>query len=163
MDNWSLILSYANANTKVKASSDPARVGDPLVDEVPDKLALWSVFDMKNGWALGGGLVWTDERVRPTAGAAQAVKKLNGDILRYDAETRLDLFAKYDWNNWKFSLNLRIITKDVNFSNNVPRVPTVTDFVGHMSILVTNFCAKSARFLVYKSPQYRICVAAIQY
>ena len=73
--------------------------------------------------ALGGGLVWTDERVRPTAGAAQAIKKLNGDILRFDAETRLDLFAKYEWDKWELALNLRNLTEEVNLSNNVPRVP----------------------------------------
>jgi iron complex outermembrane receptor protein len=127
IDNWSIIFSYAHANTKVKASSDASSVGDPLVDEIPNKAAFWSVYNFDEGSAsglsIGGGLVWTDERVRPTAGAAQAVKKLNGQVLRYDAETRLDLFAKYDWNRWQFSLNLRNLTEDVNLSNNVPRVP----------------------------------------
>ena len=126
-DNWAIIFSYANANTKVKASSDSARVGDPLVDEIPNKAAIWSVYNFDEGSAsglsIGGGFIWTDERVRPTAGAAQAIKKLNGQVLRYDAETRLDLFAKYDWNNWQFSLNLRNLTEEVNLSNNVPRVP----------------------------------------
>lgn len=126
-DNWSVIFSYANANTKVKASSNAASIGDPLVDEIPNKAAIWSVYNFDEGSAsglsIGGGFVWTGERVRPTAGAAQAVKKLNGQVLRYDAETRLDLFAKYDWNNWQFSLNLRNLTEDVNLSNNVPRVP----------------------------------------
>ncbi len=125
-DNWSIVFSFANADTIVNASSDPARVGDPLVDEIPNKAAIWSIYDFSEGdggLSVGGGFVWTDERVRPTAGAAQAVKKLNGEVLRYDAETRLDLFAKYDWQNWQFSLNLRNITEDVNLSNNVPRVP----------------------------------------
>ena len=126
-DNWSIIFSYANADTKVTASSDASRIGDPLVDEVPNKAAIWSVYNFDvgsaSGLSIGGGFVWTDERVRPTAGAAQAVKKLNGQVLRYDAETRLDLFAKYDWNNWQFSLNLRNLTEEVNLSNNVPRVP----------------------------------------
>jgi iron complex outermembrane receptor protein len=126
-DNWSLIFSYANADTEVTASSNAASVGDPLVDEIPNKAAFWSVYNFDEGsvagLSIGGGLVWTDERVRPTAGAAQAIKKLNGEILRYDAETRLDLFAKYDWNNWQFSLNLRNLTEEVNLSNNVPRVP----------------------------------------
>ena len=122
-DDLSVIFSYAHANTKVKASTGSSTVGDPLVDEIPNKLALWSIYELGNGLSFGGGLVWTDERVRPTAGAAQAVKKLNGQVLRYDAETRLDLFGKYDWNNWQFSLNLRNLTEEVNLSNNVPRVP----------------------------------------
>jgi len=126
-DGLSVIFSYAHADTQVKASSDPARIGDPLVDEIPNKAAVWSIYDFDGdntrGLSIGGGLVWTDERVRPTAGAAQAVKKLNGEVLRYDAETRLDLFAKYDIDNWQFSLNLRNLTEDVNLSNNVPRVP----------------------------------------
>lgn len=126
-DNWSIVLSYANADTKVTASSNPAQVGDPLVNEVPNKAAIWSVYDFGevggNGFSLGGGWIWTDERVRPTAGAAQAVKKLNGEVLRYEAETRLDLFAKYQLDNWQFSLNLRNLTEEVNLSNNVPRVP----------------------------------------
>lgn len=126
-DNWSIIFSYAHADTEVTASTGSSAVGDPLVDEIPNKAAIWSVFNFDegsySGLSIGGGLVWTDERVRPTAGAAQAVKKFNGQVLRYDAETRLDLFAKYDWNDWQFSLNLRNLTEDVNLSNNVPRVP----------------------------------------
>ncbi|MEM7611601.1 MAG: TonB-dependent receptor [Pseudomonadota bacterium] len=127
IDNLSIVFSYANADTEVTASSDPTQVGDPLVDEVPNKAAFWTVYEFEggsvDGLSIGGGLVWTDERVRPTAGAAQAVKKLNGEVLRFDAETRLDLFAKYDWNQWQFSLNLRNLTEEVNLSNNVPRVP----------------------------------------
>lgn len=126
-DNWSLVFSYANADTKVTASSNPSQVGDPLVDEVPNKAAIWTVYDFNegsaNGLSIGGGFVWTDERVRPNAGAGTTVKKLNGEVLRYDAETRLDLFAKYGWENWEFSLNLRNLTEEVNLSNNVPRVP----------------------------------------
>ena len=122
-DEWSVVFSYANADTKVKQSTGSSTVGDPLVDEVPDKFALWSSYAMDNGFTFGGGFIWTGERVRPTAAAAQSVKKLNGNVLRYDAETRLDLFANYDWNNWQFSLNLRNLTEEVNLSNNVPRVP----------------------------------------
>jgi len=51
------------------------------------------------------------------------VKKLDGRVLRYDAETRLDLFGQYNWENWEFSLNLRNLTEEVNLSNVVPRVP----------------------------------------
>lgn len=127
IDNWSVIFSFAHADTEVKASSDPARIGDPLVDEVPNKAAIWSVYNFDqgaaSGFSIGGGLIWTDERVRPTAAAAQAVKKLNGEVLRFDAETRLDLFARYDLEHWQFSLNLRNLTEEVNISNNVPRVP----------------------------------------
>ncbi|MEM7504592.1 MAG: TonB-dependent receptor, partial [Pseudomonadota bacterium] len=126
MDNLSIIFSYANADTEVTASTGSSVVGDPLVDEIPNKAAIWSVFDFEGraqGLSIGGGLVWTDERVRPTAAAAQAVKKLNGEVLRFDAETRLDLFATYDIQNWQFSLNLRNLTEEVNLSNNVPRVP----------------------------------------
>ncbi|MCG8375369.1 MAG: TonB-dependent receptor, partial [Chlorobiales bacterium] len=87
----------------------------------------WSVYSFDestvDGLSIGGGFIWTDERVRSTAGAAQALKKLNGEVLFYEAETRLDLFAKYDWENWSFSLNLRNLTEEVNLSNNVPRVP----------------------------------------
>lgn len=123
MDNFSVIFSYANADTEVTASSVPDRVGDPLVDEIPNKAAIWSVFDWPNGFSVGGGFIWTDERVRPTAAAAQGVKKLNGEILRFDAETRLDLFAKYELDAWELSLNLRNLTEEINLSNNVPRVP----------------------------------------
>lgn len=126
-DNLTFVFSYANADTKVNASSNPAAVGLPLVDEVPNKAAIWTLFDFSggeaNGLSIGGGLVWTDERVRPTAGAAQAIKMLNGEILRYKAETRVDLFAKYQLDRWQFSLNLRNLTEEVNLSNNVPRVP----------------------------------------
>ena len=123
MEDLSVIFSYAHTDTEVKASSVPDRVGDPLVDEVPNKAAIWSVYDFGNGFSVGGGYIWTGERVRPTAGAAQAVKKLDGRILRYDAETRLDLFAQYDWDHWEFSLNLRNLTEEINISNVVPRVP----------------------------------------
>jgi len=123
MGNLSILFSYANADTKVTASSVPGRVGDPLVDEVPDKAAVWSVYDLGNGFTFGGGVVWTGERVRPTAAAAQAVKKLNGQVLRFEPETRVDLFAQYALDNWEFALNLRNLTEEVNLSNNVPRVP----------------------------------------
>ena len=127
MDNLTFVFSYANADTKVTASSDAAAVGLPLVDEVPNKAAIWSVFDFAegsaNGLSIGGGLVWTDERVRPTAGAAQSIKMLDGEVLRFKPETRLDLFAKYRLNRWQFSLNLRNLTEEINLSNNVPRVP----------------------------------------
>jgi len=126
-DSLTFVFSYANADTKVKASSNPAAVGLPLVDEVPNKAALWTLFDFNegsaNGLSIGGGLVWTDERVRPTAGAAQAIKMLNGEVLRFKAETRIDLFAKYRLDRWELSLNLRNLTEEVNLSNNVPRVP----------------------------------------
>ncbi len=122
-DMLSVVFSYANADTKVTASSVAERVGDPLVDEVPDKAAVWTVYDLQNGFTVGGGYIWTGERVRPTAAAAQSVKKLDGEILRFEAESRLDLFAKYNVNNWEFSLNLRNLTEEVNISNTVPRVP----------------------------------------
>ena len=127
IDNLSVVFSYAHADTEITASSDPESVGDPLVDEIPNKAAIWSVYSFDestvDGLSIGGGFIWTDERVRSTAGAAQALKKLNGEVLFYEAETRLDLFAKYDWENWSFSLNLRNLTEEVNLSNNVPRVP----------------------------------------
>lgn len=127
IDNLSVVFSYAHADTEITASSDPDKVGDPLVDEIPNKAAIWSVYAFDeaglDGLSIGGGFIWTDERVRSTAGAAQALKKLNGEVLFYEAETRLDLFAKYDRENWSFSLNLRNLTEEVNLSNNVPRVP----------------------------------------
>lgn len=125
-DAVSVIFSYAHADTEVTASTGSSTVGDPLVDEVPNKAAVWSVYNFDGpgeGLSIGGGFVWTDERVRPTAAAAQAVKKLDGQVLRFDAETRLDLFAKYALEHWEFSLNLRNLTEEVNLSNNVPRVP----------------------------------------
>ncbi|HMB60794.1 MAG TPA: hypothetical protein VKN35_12845 [Xanthomonadales bacterium] len=61
--------------------------------------------------------------MRPTAAAAQSVKKLNGQVLRFDPESRLDLFATYDLDHWQFSLNVRNLTKEANLSNTVPRVP----------------------------------------
>lgn len=127
MDNLSVILSYATADTNIKSSSSPDSVGDPLVDEIPQKAAVWSVYDFEAGslagLSIGGGLIWTGERPRATAGAAQALKKLNGVVLEYDAETRVDLFAKYEWDRYEVSLNLRNLTQEVNLSNNVPRVP----------------------------------------
>lgn len=127
-DNWSIIYSYATADTKITDSSDPADIGDPLVDEVPKKAAIWTLYSFDEGGAaglsIGGGLVWTGERVRSTAGAAQALKKLDGQVLNWEPETRVDLFAKYDFGeHWEISLNLRNITEEVNISNNVPRVP----------------------------------------
>lgn len=125
-DNLELSFSYAHADTKVTASSNASQVGDPLVDEVPNKAALWGRYKFggsKEGLAVGGGFIWTGDRVRPNAGAGQSVKKLNGVPLRYEAETRLDLFATYDRGNMQYSLNLRNLTRDVNLSNNVPRVP----------------------------------------
>lgn len=132
-DAWTLAFSYAYADTEITASSDPAVIGDPLVDEIPHKWSLWGKYDFEPGTALeglslGGALVWTGERVRPTAGAAQAVKKLNGDILRFDAESRLDLFANYtlpvrgDF-EYELGLNVRNLTQEANISNTVPRVP----------------------------------------
>ncbi|MEO0996475.1 MAG: TonB-dependent receptor plug domain-containing protein [Pseudomonadota bacterium] len=127
VDNLSVSFSYANAETEITSSSNPDVVGDPLVDEISDKAALWSRYDFGggalDGLALGASLVWTGDRVRPTAGAAQAVKKLNGNVLFYEPETRLDLFATYDLGNYEVSLNLRNLTEDVNLSNTVPRVP----------------------------------------
>ena len=98
------------------------------MDEVPKKAAIWTLYSFDEGGAaglsIGGGLVWTGERVRSTAGAAQALKKLDGEVLNWEPETRVDLFAKYDFGeHWEISLNLRNITEEVNISNNVPRVP----------------------------------------
>jgi iron complex outermembrane receptor protein len=126
-DNWDVSFSYAHVSTKVTQSSNPGNVGDPLPDEVPNKAAIWAKYKFLegglNGLSVGGGLIWTDDRVRPTAAAAQSVKKLNGRILYYEAETRLDLFAAYDWDNMQVSLNLRNLTEEANLSTTVPRVP----------------------------------------
>ena len=126
-DFWSVIFSYASADSEVKASTGSSVVGDPLVDEIPQKAAIWSVYDFEeggmSGLSIGGGFIWTSERPRPTAPVAQSIKKLDGVILEYDAETRLDLFARYRWDRHEVSLNLRNITEEVNMSNNVPRVP----------------------------------------
>ncbi|MEL7444500.1 MAG: TonB-dependent receptor plug domain-containing protein [Pseudomonadota bacterium] len=132
-DAWTLAFSYAYADTEITASSNPDVIGDPLVDEIPHKWSLWGKYDFEpgtqlEGLSIGGALVWTGERVRPTAGAAQAVKKLNGEILRYDPETRLDLFATYAIPTtgdlgYELSLNVRNLTQEANISNTVPRVP----------------------------------------
>ncbi len=132
-DAWTLAFSYAYADTEIIASSDPGVIGDPLVDEIPHKWSLWGKYDFSSasgldGLTLGGALVWTGERVRPTAGAAQAIKRLNGEILRYDPETRLDLFATYvvpsdRGLDYEIGLNIRNLTQEANISNTVPRVP----------------------------------------
>ncbi|MEM7588508.1 MAG: TonB-dependent receptor, partial [Acidobacteriota bacterium] len=129
---WTLAGSFAHADTEVLASSNPSDVGDPLVDEVPNKASLWGRYDFGQstngaGWAVGGGLVWTGKRVRPTAAAAQSVLELNGRVLRYEPVTRLDLFTTYTLpvndTLLEFSLNLRNLTEEDNLSNVVPRVP----------------------------------------
>ncbi len=126
-DQLTVLFSYAHADTKITASSNPDEIGDPLVDEVPNKAALWSIYNFDagslSGLSLGGGLIWTGQRVRSTAGAAQALLEFNGEPLEFDSEVRLDLFAKYAWDNWETSLNLRNLTEEINLSNNVPRVP----------------------------------------
>ena len=129
---WSLAGSFAHADTEVLDSSDPADIGDPLVDEVPNKGALWGRYNFSEdarggGLAIGGGLVWTGRRVRPTAAAAQSVLELDGRVLRYEPVTRLDLFASYTLpvgdTLLELSLNLRNLTEEENLSNVVPRVP----------------------------------------
>ena len=125
-EQWDISFSYAHTDTEVLDASNPDAIGDPLVDEVPNKFALWGRYQFSGaaeGLAVGGGYVYTGDRVRPTAAAAQSVKKLNGQILRYDPESRLDLFATYDLEHWQFSINLRNLTKEANLSNTVPRVP----------------------------------------
>jgi outer membrane receptor protein involved in Fe transport len=125
-DNLDVSFSYAYTDTEVTASSITSSIGDPLVDEVPNKAALWGRYQFDGaaqGLAVGAGYVYTGSRVRPTAAAAQSVKKLDGKVLRYNPESRLDLFATYDWQSWQFSLNLRNLTKEGNLSNTVPRVP----------------------------------------
>lgn len=132
-DNWMTVFSFSHVDTEVTASgSSTFVVGQPLVDEVPNKLAIWSKYDFEEGalggLSLGGGFTWTGRTVRPTAAAAQSVKTLNGEVLRYDPVTRLDLFAEYvtetPWGNeMEFSLNVRNLTKDDNISTVVPLVP----------------------------------------
>lgn len=128
-----IAFSYAYADTEITASSDASVIGDPLVDEVPHKWSIWGKYDFEpgstlDGLSLGGALIWTGERVRPTAGASLTVKKLNGEILRYEPETRLDLFANYTIPTsgdleYQLGLNIRNLTKEANISNTVPRVP----------------------------------------
>ena len=133
VDNWTMVLSYANVDTEVVASGSATFVvGHPLVEEVPSKFAAWTKYDFTtgalDGLSLGGGFTWTGRRVRPTAGASQAVKTLNGQVLRYEPVTRLDVFANYglevfDDRRVELSLNLRNLTKDDNIGTVVPLVP----------------------------------------
>lgn len=133
IDNWSIVFSFSNVDTEVEASgSNTFVVGNPLVDEVPNKFALWTKYDFieggLDGLSLGGGFTWTGRTVRPTAAAAQGVKTLNGEVLRFKPVTRLDLFAQYQMDTrWgegvEFSLNLRNLTKEDNISTVVPLVP----------------------------------------
>ena len=120
-------------DTEVTASGSPTFVvGHPLVDEVPNKFALWTKYDFEDGaldgLSLGGGFTWTGKKVRPTAAAAQSVKTLNGTVLRYNPVTRLDLFALYELEIFggrdiELSLNLRNLTKEDNIGTVVPLVP----------------------------------------
>lgn len=52
---------------------------------------------------------------------------LNGRVLRYEPETRVDLFGTYNLptrnGNYEIALNLRNLTREANISNVVPRVP----------------------------------------
>ncbi len=128
--NVNMVLSYAYADTKVTASSNASQIGDPLVDEIPHKAALWARYELPRlaqGFSVGGAVVWTGERVRPTAAASQIAKKLNGRVLRYEPETRVDLFANYHLptrsGTYELALNLRNLTREANISNTVPRVP----------------------------------------
>ena len=129
---WTLAFSYAHADTEINDSSNASTIGDPLVDEVPNKASLWGRYDFAQnqkggGWSFGGAYVWTGERVRPTAAAATAALKLDGRVLRYDAVTRLDLFVSYatpiGGSLMDLTLNLRNLTEEENLSNVVPRVP----------------------------------------
>lgn len=126
-DNVNVAFSYAHVSTEVTGSSNAASIGDPLPDEVPNKAAVWARYlldeGVMSGLSFGAGLIWTDDRVRPTAAAATTVKKLNGQVLEYESETRLDVFAAYDFNNMQLSLNVRNLTKEANLSTTVPRVP----------------------------------------
>ncbi len=133
VDNWMTVFSFSHVDTEVTASgSSTFVVGQPLVDEIPNKLAIWSKYDFEagalDGLSLGGGFTWTGRAVRPTAAAAQSVKTLNGEVLRYNPVTRLDLFAEYvcetPWGNeMELSLNVRNLTKEDNISTVVPLVP----------------------------------------
>lgn len=128
-EQMEIIAGWSSNDTEVTASSNASQIGDPLVDEIPNKFALISKYNMDNGISFGGAFTWIDSRPRPTAAASTAVKKdANGNVLEYNSETRLDLFASYnsslnDNYDFEVSLNLRNLTEDVNISNTVPRVP----------------------------------------
>lgn len=125
-DNTSVIVSYASQNSEISASSDPTSIGDPLPDEIPHKIAVWSRYEFSGqrveGLSLGAGIVWTGERVRGVACCGAPVFKLNGNVLHWEPETRVDLFAQYERNGFEYSLNLRNVTKEVNVTNGSPRV-----------------------------------------
>lgn len=133
IDNWTTVLSYSTVDTEVTASGSPTFVvGQPLVDEIPHKFAVWTKYDFRggavDGLSVGGGFTWTGRGVRPTAAAAQSVKTLNDQVLRFKPVTRLDLFGLYVWrtsagHEVEFSLNLRNLTRDDNISTVVPIVP----------------------------------------
>ena len=135
-DSIEVVFGWANNETDVTASSNPGQVGDPLADEVPNKLALWTKYTLgggDTGLSFGGGFTWIDKRPRWNAapGSSGGVKKDdNGNVLEWDDVTRLDLFAQYVGNfgvedryQYDVSLNLRNLTKDDNISNTVPLVP----------------------------------------
>ncbi len=132
VDHWTSVLSYAFADTETLRSFIPANIGAPLVDEVPHKAAFWTRYEIPSGaargLAFGAGFSWTGERVRAIAAAADAVKRLNGRVLRFEPETRLDAFATYTFGtaselDYVVSLNVRNLTREANLSNVVPRVP----------------------------------------
>ena len=115
-------------NNRTLVTTSSAEVGRPLADEVDQKFAIWSKYDITDAWTVGGGFIATGERVRPSHHGLTTpwVAELdNGqtEVLRYDPSTRLDLFASYTSENYQVSLNLRNLTEEDNLSNTVPRVP----------------------------------------
>ncbi|WP_338845711.1 TonB-dependent receptor [Massilia sp. W12] len=103
------VAENINASTGAITYGNPEYVGKPARNTPSYSYNLWTTYDFRNGFTLGGGVEGKGKRAAVNPSGAGAVPTLNGAYHPNTAPayTRVDLMASWQSGKWLTRLNIK--------------------------------------------------------
>jgi iron complex outermembrane receptor protein len=106
LDGWDVVLGYAYTDARISKDTDPANVGDRLVDAPFNQVGLWTKYAFQHGFLRGGwlgyGLFYAGQRRSSFANESFLLPS----YIRHDAA------LGYRWQHWSAQVNLENLTDE---------------------------------------------------
>lgn len=93
-DNWEAFANYTQMRSEIikAAPSDIAQEGQALANTPPRSFSLWNTYDLSQGWELGYGAQYVDERNVASTGTAKIPAYwLHSAMASYQVNSELNL------------------------------------------------------------------------
>lgn len=118
LDNWQVILGYANTNSRVTKDSDPVRINSRITNVPRNAANLWNRYDLGSGPLKGAGIglgfVYTGERAGTIAASTSKLP-----ILSLPSYFRTDLGLYWEASRYEMTLLINNLMDTVYYESNL--------------------------------------------